>query len=187
MDPYKVPTNKKLAALQALGAVGDVDRERFLKVISVLAVNSPEAITGKDGAKAGMLTFRGETPPYRSFFVGLPIFEHMLFVEWPAERSKGAPIANHIVRPAQATPDVDGDFRMPNGNRIVKTRYLYVAVADRGTVVPNFDTGAGADELGSRVLRLRFRIALPDDDRSRWSRDPRPVVLLQLAVRLQAP
>jgi hypothetical protein len=120
----------KIAMLQALGQLGDVERERFTKVITLLATNSPEAITGIDGAKAGMFAFKGETPPYRQFFVGLPIFEHVMFVEWPPERSKGAPIANHVGRPSQALPDEDGDWRMPNGDRIVKTRYLYVAVAD---------------------------------------------------------
>jgi hypothetical protein len=120
----------RIAMLQALGQLGEVERERFTKVISLLAINSPEAITGIDGAKAGMFAFKGETPPYRASFIGLPIFEHVMFVEWPPERSKGAPLANHVARPSQAQPDEDGDWRMLNGNRIVKTRYLYIAVAD---------------------------------------------------------
>jgi hypothetical protein len=123
-------TTSRIAMLQALGQLGEVERERFTKVISLLAANSPEAISGIDGAKAGMFAFKGETPPYRASFVGLPIFEHVMFVEWPPERSKGAPIANHVARPSQAQPDEEGDWRQPNGNRIVKTRYLYIAVAN---------------------------------------------------------
>jgi hypothetical protein len=120
----------KLAMLQALGQLGDVERERYAKIISQLQANSPEAIVGADGAKAGMFVFRDKTPPYRHSFIGTPIFEHILFVEWPPQRSKGAPLANHVLRPSQATPDEDGDWRMPNGARIVKTRYLYIALAD---------------------------------------------------------
>jgi hypothetical protein len=123
-------TTSKLAMLQALGPLGDVERERFSKVITQLQANSPEVITGQDGATAGMFVFRDKIPPYRHSFIGLPIFEHIIFVEWPPERSKGAPIANHVFRPSLATPDDEGDWRMPNGDRIIKTRYLYNAIAD---------------------------------------------------------
>jgi hypothetical protein len=124
----------KIAMLQALGQLGDVERERFLKVITLLQANSPEAITGQDGARAGMFVFRGTDKLYRESFIALPLYEHLMFVQWPAERAKGAPIANHIVRPGDAAPDEDGDWRLPNGDRVIKTRYLYLALVTQGKV-----------------------------------------------------
>jgi hypothetical protein len=111
--------------------LGTVQREAYSKVIGLLQSNSPEAQLGKDGAKGGMFTFRGTENPYRASFIGVPVFEHVRYVEWPPERMAGAiPVENHSVKPADATPDASGDWRMPNDNRVVKTRYVYIALAN---------------------------------------------------------
>jgi hypothetical protein len=123
----------RIAILQSLGKLGEVERERYNKVISLHQGNSPEVLGGI--TQIGSFGFRGTPKPYVKSFVALPVFEHVMFVEWPPERSKGAPIANHVHRPAEARPDVGGDWRMPNGDRIVKTRYVYLAlINEKGEV-----------------------------------------------------
>jgi hypothetical protein len=121
----------KLAVLQAIGAPTEAQREAYNKVIGLLQSNSPEAQLGKDGASQGLFVFRGTAHVYRAHFVAVPVFEHLVFVEWPSERAAGAfPLATHPTQPREVAPDSDGDWRMPNGNRVVRTRYLYIALAN---------------------------------------------------------
>jgi hypothetical protein len=119
-----------LALLKSLGPLGQVEREAYEKVITLLQGNSEKAITGVDGAAPGMFGFRGTDRPWRKWFAGLPLFDHIAYVEWPPEREEGAPIAKYAIQPPEARP-IDGALRMPESrNRIVKTRYLHLALID---------------------------------------------------------
>jgi hypothetical protein len=127
----------KLAVLQALGTLGETERENYSRVIAVLQSNSDDVVREITGAKPGRFVFRGTPQPYRSSFTGIPVGEDVVYVQWPPEHTKGAPIANHPFRPIKTRLDKGGDWRMPNNDRIVRTRRLYIAVADdKG--VPDF-------------------------------------------------
>lgn len=123
-------TTSKLAMLQALGPLGDVEREQFKKVTTLTQGNTPAVEQGL--VAPGLWQFPNTDRPFRESFIALPIFTHLMHVEWPPERARGqAPVFNHFVNPPEATPDIKGDWRMPNGNRVVKTRYLYVALINK--------------------------------------------------------
>jgi hypothetical protein len=185
----------KLAVLQALGPLGEVEREAYNKVITLLQGNSPEVLEGL--APIGAFGFRGKPVQYVKAFVAAPLFEHLMWVEWPPERSKGAPLANHVARPPEASPDANGDWRMPNQNRIVKTRYLYLAlVNEKGQVdftdrwaLPLTSTGLGffdsdfasaypmtiaveGKEVSGPIASCKWRFSseLHNDGRNKWYR-----------------
>jgi hypothetical protein len=124
----------KLAVLQALGSLGHVEREAHNNIITLLALNSTEPLDPEQqklGAAPGKFMFRGSPQVYRSSFVALPLFEHILNVEWPPEREKVAPIDHHIALPRGAVPPgKNGEWLLENGNRAVRTRYLYLALAN---------------------------------------------------------
>jgi hypothetical protein len=124
----------KLAVLRALGPLGKVEREAYNKVITLLALNSSEPLDPEQkklGAVPGMFVFRGTAQVYRPSFIALPLYEHIQFVEWPPERDKVAPLNRYAVRPPEAVPGDRGEWRMPETDtRIVRTRYLYLALAN---------------------------------------------------------
>jgi hypothetical protein len=155
----------KIAILQALGQLGQVEREANNKIITLLALNSTEPLDPEQkklGAEPGAFVFRGSAQVYRKTFIALPLFEHIMFVEWPPEREKAAPLDHHFHKPVEATPADKGEWRMPNGNRIVRTRYLHLAlVNDKGQVDFNDRWALALASTGLRFFDQEFASQYP--------------------------
>ena len=170
--------------LEGLSGLGYSERaeDGLVPILAILQDNSAEVKRQHskyiDGAKPGDLIIRSlglvidpENTPIVSQICG---FQHV-WVEWDGEPGEGAPVAQYPYdeRPDDAEEKQLGDderktWVMPNGNRLVDTRYHYAQITfdDRGwmpVVIPM----AGTNHTVSRGLTQQLKLLrLPNNQQA---------------------
>lgn len=165
---YQLPADlmDEIGAEQGLG-YSDRSEDSMVPILGILQDNSAEVKTRHskhiEGAAPGDLIIRSIGRVIKMGDGDPPVvvqpcgFDHN-WVEWAGEPGEGAPVANYSFdnRPADAVekPKSDGEgmeWRMPNGNRLVDTRYHYVnLIDDDGTSMPLVIPMSGSNHTPSR-------------------------------------
>lgn len=163
----------EIAGEQGMG-YSERSEDSMVPILGILQDNSAEVKTRHskhiEGARPGDLIIRsigrvipmGDTDPPIS--VQPCGFDHQ-WVEWAGEPGEGAPVANYPFddRPADAVekPKTDGEgmeWRMPNGNRLVDTRYHYVnLIDDDGSSMPLVIPMSGSNHTPSRQWTAQMK------------------------------
>lgn len=153
----------ELAGLSNLG-YSDRIEDSLVPILSILQDNSGEVKKKHDryieGAEPGKLIIRSRKRIYDGeqgvLFVPAG-FQHM-WVEWNGEPGEGFPVRQYLFddKPEEATEVEDPNnedrtlWRMPNGNRIVDTRYHYGHMIDGDELVQLVIPMSGTNHSVSR-------------------------------------
>lgn len=126
------------------GGFENVGREDMaIPFIQVLQKNSPQLNPpkqgGVEGAKAGMLlnTVTNELYDGEEGMLFVPAVTQHMHVEWKPREAGGGFVAIHEAdsEAVKSKGTSFGKFRLPNGNDLVETFYLYGIIIKDGTVV----------------------------------------------------
>lgn len=166
-----------LSAVEGMENLGysEKSEDSMIPILAILQDNSAEVKKKHskhiEGAEAGDLIIRsigrvikmGDTkPPVVLQPAG---FDHV-WVEWQGEPGEGAPVAQYPFddRPKEATEVADPQnadrtmWRMPNGNRLVDTRYHYCNLLDDdGSVIPIVVPMGGTNHSTSRSWTAQMK------------------------------
>lgn len=166
-----------LDAVDDLGDLGYSERteDSMIPILAILQDNSAEVKKKHskyiEGAEAGDLIIRSlsrvikmgdNLPPIVVQPAG---FDHV-WVEWQGEPGEGAPVGQYAFesRPSEAVEVQDPQnpdrtmWRMPNGNRLMDTRYHYVNLLDdSGATMPLVIPMGGTNHTTSRSWTAQMK------------------------------
>ncbi len=166
---FSVPSDI-LSDVADLGDMGYSEKsdDSMVPILAILQDNSAEVKKKHskyiDGAEPGDLIIRslGRVIKMGDNMAPLVVqpagFDHV-WVEWQGEPGEGAPVGQYSFedRPAEATETDDPQnpdrkmWRMPNGNRLVDTRYHYANIlSDEGGAMPVVIPMSGTNHTTSR-------------------------------------
>jgi len=123
------------------GFEGQTREDVMIPLLKLLQANSPELETA-EGAKAGML-MNSVTGELSTELLIVPAMTQHLFVEWVPRASGGGyrgvrPANDPAVEAARAQATEFGKYRLPNGNELGETFYLYAVTEGGGMIVVPF-------------------------------------------------
>lgn len=176
MANFSVPSDMldEIAGMSDLG-YSENSEDSMIPILAILQDNSAEVKKKHskyiEGAEPGDLIIRSlarvikmgdNIPPIVVQPAG---FDHV-WVEWQGEPGEGAPVGQFAFenRPADAVETEDPQnpdrkmWRLPNGNRLVDTRYHYVNVlSDDGSAMPAVIPMSGTNHTTSRSWTAQMK------------------------------
>jgi hypothetical protein len=176
MGGLALPTDL-LAEVEGLDDLGysEKSEDSMIPILSILQDNSAEVKKKHskyiEGAEAGDLIVRSLGRVFKMGDNLPPIvvqpagFDHV-WVEWQGEPGEGAPVGQFAFddrpRDAREVPDSQNPdrtlWRMPNGNRLVDTRYHYAnVICDDGSLIPLVIPMGGTNHTASRQWTAQMK------------------------------
>lgn len=175
--PGMAISNELLSEIDEYGAMGYSEKveDSLIPILGIIQDNSGEAKKKHEryieGAEAGDLIIRSLQRVFKGEdgLLFQPCgFQHM-WVEWNGEPGEGAPVTQYMFedRPADVKEVEDPQnpdrtiLRMPNGNRLVDTRYHFGHIIDGEDLIPCVIPMAGTNHTVSRqwtALMKQFKV-----------------------------